>query len=283
MVLGSGELVRTARNASMLTRDEEALYALEWKDRGDAASREAMFRSHLRLVISAASRMKGFSDRFDDLISEGSIGLLDAIDRFDPSCGARLATYAPVWIRARMNDYVRRSTGVVCLPGSADFKKASSRMPAALRRAGCSTSVVSGRQVALAAADIGVPEHVAMAIVSRNGGQVSLDAPAGEGEGTGLVSSLASDEPSQSTTIDDARRSDWIGSVVSRCLSRMTDRERTILVSREMQDDQTSLDDLAERYGVSRQRVNQIQHAARAKMCAAARPYREVARAHLSY
>lgn len=282
MVFGSSHLVRLARNTPLLTRDQETILAARWKDRGDAAARERLFVSHLRLVVSAASRMKSYASRFDDLMSEGSLGLLDAIDRFDPACGARLATYCPIWIRARMNEFVRRSTGVVCLPASGDFKKASSRMGEALKRAGCTTGEASGRHVALAAADIGVPEHVAMAVVSRNRGQVSLDAPAGDGEGATLVGLLPSGEATPAGRLDEARRVDWASSVVSRCLSRLSDRERAIYVSREMSEEQASLDDLAAEYGVSRQRINQIQHAARAKMTASAGEYRALASIHLA-
>jgi RNA polymerase sigma-32 factor len=282
MDFSSSRIVRTARGAAMLTRQEEKDNARRWRDRGDAAAREALFRSHLRLVVAEAAKRKALSARFEDLLSEGAIGLLDAIDRYDPECGARLATYAPVWIRAGMNEYVRRSTGVVCLPASRDFKRASSRIEAALRAVGADDAVPSGRQVGLAADMIDVPQHVAEAVLSRNRGQISLDAPMGDGEGSSLVDVLESDRQSAAADLDDARRAEWSTSLVSRCLSRLGERERAIYEARELSVRQASLDDLAARYGVSRQRINQIQLAARARIAGMARMHQDVAKAHLS-
>lgn len=282
MDFSSSRIVRTARSAALLTKQEEKDNARRWRDRGDAAAREALFRSHLRLVVAEAARRKALSARFDDLLSEGAIGLLVAIDRYDPECGTRLATYAPVWIRAGMNEYVRRSTGIVCLPASRDFKRASSRIEAALRTVGADDARPSARHVGLAAGVIGVPEHVAEAVLSRNRGQISLDAPMADNEGSTLVDALASDRQSAAADVDDARRAEWSTSLVSRCLSRLGERERAIYEARELSERQASLDDLAAAYGVSRQRINQIQLTARARVSAMARVHHDIAKAHLA-
>jgi len=283
MLKNNETIQQAARSAPLLSKELEAASALAWQRDGDVSARDLLYRSHLRLLIRIVGRMRGQASRFDDLLSAGSIGLLVAIDRFDPETGFRLSTYAPFWIRSHLNDDTYAATNVIRLPSSEKFKRAIAHYHDARRRIGVEhDGRLTHREVVRLASVLDVPVEVAQIVDARyDGWSISMQAPSTSRDGSGVFGDrFESFEPSPHQILAGSQRDAWARDLVSTCLEGLKPREREVFIRREIGDDCT-LQDLADEYGVTRQRVQQIQAQAARKFAKAAMRHRAMAKVHL--
>jgi RNA polymerase sigma-32 factor len=245
----------------LLEADEEFALARRCREQGDRAAADRLVKSHLRLVVKLAANYRGYGLPIAELISEGSLGLLQAVEKFDPDKGFRFATYAAWWIKAAMQQYIIRSTSLVKMGTTTSQRKLFFN----LRKAKSRISVLDDGdmrpdQVALIAERLDVPEQDVIEMNRRLSGDMSLSTPVGEDTGSASWQDwLADDAPSQEDTL--ARQAELADRRASlrEALTCLTDRERGIFVSRRLAEQPRRLEEIARELGVSRERVRQIE------------------------
>ena len=250
------------RSFPMLEPEQEYMLAKSWKDRGDVDAAHQLVTSHLRLVAKIAMGYRGYGLPIADLISEGNLGMMHAVKKFEPDKGFRLATYAMWWIRASIQEYILRSWSLVKLGTTAAQKKLFFN----LRR-------MKGEMQALEEGDLR-PENVAeiarrldvstQEVINMNrrlsGGDASLNAPLGGMDGDGEWQDwLADDEPNQADVYTDKNEFSARMDLLTSAMEGLTEREKHIIVERRLKDDPTTLEDLSQVYNVSRERIRQIE------------------------
>ena len=254
------------RKFPMLAKEEEFMLAKRWQEHGDTESAHKLVTSHLRLVAKIAMGYRGYGLPIGEVISEGNVGLMQAVKKFDPDKGFRLATYAMWWIRASIQEYILRSWSLVKMGTTAAQKKLFFN----LRR-------LKGEMAALEEGDLR-PEHVSSIahklavtedeVISMNrrlsgGGDASLNAPIGGAGGEGdseWMDWLADDvEENQETTLANSEEFSARMSLLEEAMSELNERERHIIAERRLKDEPATLEDLSKEYGVSRERVRQIE------------------------
>jgi len=244
----------------MMEPHEECVLAKRWREHGDHEAAHKLVNSHLRLVAKIARGYRGYGLPISDLISEGNVGLMRAIERFEPKKGFRLATYAVWWIRASIREYILRSWSLVKMATTANRKKLFFNLPAAKSKISVfDDGDIRHDQVETIAKRLGVTEQD---VIDMNGwlsGDVSLNAPIRAGSDSGewldwLVDESAGQETAlaASDELDNRRRA-----LIS-ALSVLNDRERRIFEARRLAEDPITLAELADEFGVSRERVRQI-------------------------
>ena len=245
----------------LLAPAEEMELGRRWRDHRDEAAAEALVTSHLRLVVRVAKGLTGYRVPLADLISEGNVGLMEAVRRFDPDRGARFATYAMWWIRASINDYVMRNVSIVRMGTTAAQKKLffNLRRAKAARDELGSTDLGS-TAVASIAAELGVREDEVIAVDRRLGvGDRSLNAPVKDGgaaEFQDYLVDAAEDPETRYAAREEYAHHDKI---LHKAMGRLNPRERDILTQRRLNEDRSTLAVLSEKYGVSRERIRQIE------------------------
>ena len=249
------------RKFPMLAPEEELKLAQLWRDSEDTDAAHKLVTSHLRLVAKIAMGYRGYGLPIGELIGEGNVGMMQAVKRFDPDRGFRLATYAMWWIRAAIQEYILHSWSLVKMGTTAAQKKLFFN----LRR-------LKGQMQALEDGDL-KPEHVTKIarlldvqeqdVVSMNrrlaAPDNSLNAPLrqeGEGEWQDW---LVDDADSQETVLAEREERTGRSALLSNALKTLNDRERRILVERRLKDNPTTLEDLSHEYNISRERVRQIE------------------------
>ncbi|MFM8678102.1 MAG: RNA polymerase sigma factor RpoH [Alphaproteobacteria bacterium] len=272
---GVSRYLQEIRKFPLLAADEEFMLAKRWREHGDADAAHRLVTSHLRLVAKIAMGYRGYGLPVSELISEGNVGMMQAVKRFDPDKGFRLATYAMWWIRASIQEYILHSWSLVKLGTTAAQKKLFFN----LRRAKAQLQVMDDRQftpekVRRIAADLGVPEQDVVQMNQRLAAQDhSLNAPLrGDGEGElewqdWLVDETADQEVRLADEQEFGRRK----AMMEEALKTLNERERQILVERRLTEDPATLEDLSHRYNVSRERVRQIENRAFEKLQKAVR------------
>ena len=251
------------RKFPMLSKDEEFMLAKRWSEHGDSKSAHKLVTSHLRLVAKIAMGYRGYGLPIGEVISEGNVGLMQAVKKFDPDKGFRLATYAMWWIRASIQEYILRSWSLVKMGTTAAQKKLFFN----LRR-------LKGEMQALEEGDLR-PEHVSSIahklavtedeVTSMNrrmsgGGDASLNAPvAAEGDSEWIDWLADNTEGTQETRLADSEEFSARMSLLKDAMSTLSERERHIIEERRLKDEPTTLEDLSKEYGVSRERVRQIE------------------------
>lgn len=284
-MLNNNETIRqAAKSAPMLSKELEARSAISWQRDGDYAARELLYRSHLRLLIRIVGRMKAQSARFDDLLSAGSIGLLVAIDRFDPETGFRLSTYASFWIRSHVNEDVYTSTNAVRLPSSEKFKRTIAHYHDARRRLGIERDGrLTYRETVAVASLLEVPVEIAEVVDARHDGwAISMQSPTAWKDGPGTFGDrFESSDPSPHLLLAERQKEEWAKNLISLCLKSLRPREQEVFLRRRLSEEWT-LQDLAEEYGLTRQRVQQIEMMAVRKFTRAALQHKAAARIHLN-
>ena len=245
----------------MLERHEEYRLAKRWREHGDRDAAHKLITSHLRLVAKIAIGFRGYGLPMSDVISEGNIGLLQALERFEPEKGFRFSTYATWWIRASIQEYILRSWSLVRIGTTANQKKLFFN----LRKV---KSKISARdegdlrpdQVKLIAQRLGVTEQDVVNINRRLGGDTSLNAPTREDGDSGEWQDWLVDEHAdQETTLLESEELDNRRKALASALSVLNDRERRIFETRRLSEDPITLAELAEEFSVSRERVRQIE------------------------
>jgi RNA polymerase sigma-32 factor len=249
------------RRFPMLERQEEYMLAKRWREHGDRGAAHKLVTSHLRLVTKIARDYRGYGLPISEVISEGNVGLMQAVKRFEPEKGFRLATYAMWWIKAAIQEYILRSWSLVKMGTTANQKKLFFN----LRKAKSKISALEEGdlrpdQVKLIAKRLGVTEQDVVDMNRRLGGDVSLNAPIREDGDSGEWQEwLVDDVSDQETRLAESEESDNRRKALGDALSVLNDRERRIFEARRLADDPITLEDLAAEFGVSRERVRQIE------------------------
>jgi RNA polymerase sigma-32 factor len=251
------------RRFPMLAPEEEFMLAKRWREHADPEAAHRLVTSHLRLVAKIAMGYRGYGLPVSELISEGNVGMMQAVKRFDPDRGFRLATYAMWWIRASIQEYILHSWSLVKMGTTAAQKKLFFN----LRKLKGQLQAIddgdlSPEHVSKIATELGVPE---VDVVNMNrrlaAPDHSLNAPLrsdGEGEGE-WQDWLVDDEPDQETDLGERQELGLRRDLLQQAMSHLTDRERDILAERRLRDEPVTLEDLSQRYGISRERVRQIE------------------------
>jgi RNA polymerase sigma-32 factor len=250
------------RKFPLLQPEEEYMLAKRWSEHHDTDAAAKLVTSHLRLVAKIAMGYRGYGLPVSELISEGNIGLMQGVKKFEPDRGFRLATYAMWWIRASIQEFILRSWSLVKIGTTAAQKKLFFN----LRRAKSKLDAFEDGdlrpdQVAKIAKDLGVNEDEVVSMNRRmsKGGDTSLNAPLredGEGEWQDW---LADEDPLQDERLAEFEESNVRHQMLEEALGSLNERERYILSERRLSDDPKTLEELSHVYGVSRERVRQIE------------------------
>ena len=248
------------RRFPMLQPDEEYVLAKRWKEHSDSDAAHRLVTSHLRLVAKIAMGYRGYGLPIGEVISEGNIGLMQAVKRFEPDKGFRLATYAMWWIRASIQEYILRSWSLVKLGTTANQKK----LVFNLRKAKSQISAfeegdLRPENAAAIATKLGVSQQEVLEMNRRLSGDASLNAPLreeGEGEWQDWLVDDASD---QESILVESEETANRRAALSEALGVLNERERRIFEARRLADDPMTLEDLSTEFGISRERVRQIE------------------------
>ncbi|MBL8588786.1 MAG: RNA polymerase sigma factor RpoH [Methylobacteriaceae bacterium] len=250
------------RRFPMLEPQDEYMLAKRWREHGDRDAAQKLITSHLRLVAKIAMGYRGYGLPIGEVISEGNVGLMQAVKRFEPDKGFRLATYAMWWIRASIQEYILRSWSLVKMGTTANQKKLFFN----LRKAKSQISALEDGdlkpdQVKTIARRLGVPEQDVIDMNRRMSGDASLNAPLrDDGEGGGEWQDWLADEgEDQETLIADQEESDNRHAALRNALGVLNARERRIFEARRLAEEPVTLEELSEEFGVSRERVRQIE------------------------
>jgi RNA polymerase sigma-32 factor len=246
----------------MLAKDEEYMLAKRWREHGDTQAAHKLVTSHLRLVAKIAMGYRGYGLPIGEVISEGNVGLMQAVKKFEPEKGFRLATYAMWWIRAAIQEYILRSWSLVKMGTTAAQKKLFFNLR---RLKGEMAALEEGdlrpEQVKTIAHKLAVTDDDVIQMNRRLAGpDASLNAPVGV-EGDAEWQDWLTDDSSetQETTIANSEEFDARMGLLRAALSTLSERERHIIEERRLKDEPATLEDLSKEYGVSRERVRQIE------------------------
>ncbi len=250
------------RKFPMLEPQEEYMLAKRWKEHGDKEAAHKLVTSHLRLVAKIAMGYRGYGLPIGEVISEGNVGLMQAVKRFEPEKGFRLATYAMWWIRASIQEYILRSWSLVKMGTTAAQKKLFFN----LRKVkGQIQAIEEGdlrpEQVAHIADRLGVTEEEVISMNRRlSGPDNSLNAPLrADSEGGEWQDWLVDDNADQEANLGEQQEMELRREMLARAMQSLNEREMHILTERRLKDEPATLEDLSQEYGISRDRVRQIE------------------------
>jgi len=249
------------RKFPILTQEEEIDFARRWRREGDREAAYRLVTSHLRLVAKIAMRYRGYGLPVADIVSEGNVGLMQAVRRFDPERGIRLSTYAMWWVKAAIQEYVLRSWSLVKISANAAQKKLFFK----LKRARSAISALEERdlrpeQVKMIAARLKVPERDVVIVDRRLRGDLSLNMPTlANGEAGDALDRLVDPSPTHEIALAEEQELARRRQALSAAIEKLSPRERHIFTARFLTEDPPNLEHLAEEYGISRERVRQIE------------------------
>ncbi len=249
------------RRFPMLEPQQEYMLAKSWREHGDRDAAHKLVTSHLRLVAKIAMGYRGYGLPISEVISEGNVGLMQAVKRFEPEKGFRLATYAMWWIKAAIQEYILRSWSLVKMGTTANQKKLFFNLRKAKSRiSALDEGDMRPDQVKLIAKRLGVTEQDVIDMNRRLGGDASLNAPIREdGDSGEWMDWLVDDSVSQESRLAESEQSENRHKALGAALTVLNDRERRIFEARRLADEPITLEELAEEFGVSRERVRQIE------------------------
>jgi RNA polymerase sigma-32 factor len=282
-VAASGGLSRyleEIRRFPMLEPQEEYMLAKRWQEHEDTDAAQKLVTSHLRLVARIAMGYRGYGLPIGEVISEGNVGLMQAVKRFDPDKGFRLATYAMWWIRAAIQEYILRSWSLVKMGTTAAQKKLFFNLR---KLKGQLQAFEEGDlrpdQVETIATKLGVPKEDVISMNRRLAGDSSLNAPLrADADGGGEWQDWLVDESTdQESTLVDQEELENRRSYLSEAMDTLTSREKRIFEARRLTDDPLTLEELSTEFGVSRERIRQIEVRAFEKVQKAVKKAAEVA------
>jgi RNA polymerase sigma-32 factor len=261
------------RRFAMLERDQEYELAKRWRERGDRDAANQLVTSHLRLAAKVAMGYRGYGLPAAEIISEGNVGLMQALNRFEPEKGFRFSTYAIWWIRASIQDYILRSWSLVKLGTTANQKKLFFKLRSAKSRiAALESGDMHPDQVASIAKSLDVTDQDVVDMNRRLGGDKSINAPLHEDGETGeWQDHLVDQSPSPEAIVVEQDEKEHQHKALIAAIDVLDDRERRIFEARHLADEPQTLEDLAAQFKVSRERIRQIEARAFEKVRKAAR------------
>jgi RNA polymerase sigma-32 factor len=268
---GLAKYLREIRSFPVLAAEEEYMLAKRWQEHADVEAAHRLVTSHLRLVAKMALGFRHYGLPLADLVSEGNLGLMRAVKKFDPDKGFRLATYAMWWIKAALHEYVLSSWSMVRLGSVAAHKKLFfnlRRVKAKLQI--FESTALTHDQVKQIAAELSVPEAEVQLMNQRiSGRDSSLNAPVAEDVSIERQDLLVDDRPDQESLLAEEQEARRGNQLLTEGLKVLDKRELDILTERRLREKPLTLEELGTRYGVSRERVRQIENRAFAKLQAA--------------
>jgi RNA polymerase sigma-32 factor len=249
------------RRFEMLERDQEYDLAKRWREHGDRNAANKLVTSHLRLAAKIAMGYRGYGLPISEIISEGNVGLMQALNRFEPEKGFRFATYAMWWIRASIQDYVLRSWSLVKIGTTANQRKLFFKLRSAKSKiAAFESGDLHPEQVTLIANNLAVTDQDVIDMNRRLGGDKSINAPVHENDEIGeWQDHLVDQSPSPETIIVEQDEKVHQQKALNAAIDVLGDRERRIFEARHLADDPLTLDELAAQFNVSRERIRQIE------------------------
>jgi RNA polymerase sigma-32 factor len=258
---GLSRYLEEIRRFPLLEPQEEYMLAKSWREHGDRDAAHRLVTSHLRLVAKIGMGYRGYGLPISEVISEGNVGLMQSIARFEPEKGFRLATYAMWWIKAAIQEYILRSWSLVKLGTTANQKKLFFNLRKAKSRiSALEEGDLRPDQVKVIAKRLGVTEQDVVDMNRRLGGDVSLNSPIREeGDSGEWQDWLVDDSISQETRLAESEEADNRRKALGEALSVLNERERRIFEARRLADEPITLEELADEFGVSRERVRQIE------------------------
>lgn len=249
------------RRFPMLEPQEEFMLAKRWREHEDRDAAHRLVTSHLRLVAKIAMSYRGYGLPSSEVISEGNVGLMQAVKRFEPERGFRLATYAIWWIKAAIQEYILRSWSLVKMGTTANQKKLFFNLRKAKARiSALDEGDMRPDQVKQIASQLGVTEQDVVEMNRRLGGDASLNAPIREDGDFGEWQDWLADESAgQESRLVESEQLENRHKALGQALSVLNDRERRIFEARQLADEPSPLEELADEFGVSRERIRQIE------------------------
>ena len=262
------QYIQNVQKIPILSASEEYEYATKWTREHDAAAAEKLVASHLRMVVSVAYDFRNYGVPFGDLIASGNMGLMQALQKFDPEKGFRFSTYAMFWIRAEIYETILQNWSIVKIGTSANQKRVFFNLARARRALGIMDGNLSDDQTKQIADYLNVPENDVRRMSTRMSARdVSLNAPPNSDD---VAPEILSHMPDEKNSIQENmermefRRRGY--ELLRRHLDELPARDREILVARRLSDPALTLESLSQKYGISRERVRQIEERAYKKL-----------------
>jgi RNA polymerase sigma-32 factor len=248
------------RRFGMLEKDQEYQLAKRWREHGDRQAADQLVTSHLRLAAKVAMNYRGYGLPVSEIISEGNIGLMQALNRFDPERGFRFATYAIWWIRASIQDYILRSWSLVKIGTTTNQKKLFFKLRSAKRKiSALDSGDLHPDHVRSIAKSLNVTDRDVVDMNRRLGGDASLNAPIHDGEAGERQDYLVDQSPSPEAIVAEQDEKDCRHRALTGAIDVLNERERRIFEARHLTDEPLTLEDLALEFNVSRERIRQIE------------------------
>src|ERR1700754_1905763 len=249
------------RRFAMLERDQEYDLAIRWREHGDHDAANQLITSHLRLAVKIAMGYRGYGLPVSEIIAEGNVGLMQALNRFEPEKGFRFATYAMWWIRASIHDYILRSWSLVKIGTTADQKKLFFKLRSAKSKiAALESGDLHPDQVALIAKNLDVTSQDVVDMNRRLSGDKSINTPMhNNGEAGEWQDHLIDPSPSPEAIVVEQDEKERRLKALVAAIDVLDDRERRIFEARHLADEPVTLEDLAANFNVSRERIRQIE------------------------
>jgi RNA polymerase sigma-32 factor len=257
---GLNRYLQEIRQFPMLQPEEEFMLAKRWKEHGDTAAAHKLITSHLRLVAKIAMGYRGYGLPIGEVISEGNVGLMQAVKKFEPDKGFRLATYAMWWIKASIQEFVLRSWSLVKMGTTANQKKLFFNLR---KMKGQIQALEDGDlrpdQVKTIARRLGVTEDDVVSMNRRLAGDSSLNSQIRADSDGEWQDWLVDDSDSQEDMLVENEEASLRHGLLTDALDKLNERERRVFEARRLQDDPATLEDLSQEFGVSRERIRQIE------------------------
>lgn len=262
------QYIQNVQKIPVLTAEQEYEYATKWVKNQDKFAAEALVASHLRLVVSVAYDYKNYGIPVGELIASGNMGLMQALQKFDPEKGFRFSTYAMFWIKAEIYETILNNWSIVRIGTSANQKRVFFNLARAKRALGIMDNNLTEEQTQQIAQYLDVPEKDVERMATRVGARdVSLNAPMNSDDGaTDILSNMTDGRDSIEETLEQIEFRKRGYELLRKHLANMPERDRAILTARRLQQPAATLESLAQKYGISRERVRQIEERAYGKL-----------------
>lgn len=261
---GLAQYINTIQKFPILTAEQEYEYANKWVQNQDKEAAEKLLASHLRLVVSVAYDFRNYGVPVSELIASGNMGLMQALQKFDPEKGFRFSTYAMFWIKAEIYETILNNWSIVKIGTSANQKRVFFNLARAKRALGIIDNNLSDEQTRQIADYLNVPENDVKRMSTRiSARDVSLNAPAhSDSESRDILSNMPDEKTSIEDTIEQMEMHRKGYDLLRRNLELLPERDREILRARRLSEPVATLESLSQKYGISRERVRQIEERA---------------------
>ena len=265
---GLAQYIQSIQKYPILSAEQEYEYATQWTKHQDSVAAEKLVASHLRLVVSVAYDFKNYGVPVADLIASGNMGLMQALQKFDPERGFRFSTYAMFWIKAEIYETILNNWSIVKIGTSANQKRVFFNLARAKRALGIMDNTLNTDQTKQIADYLNVSEGDVSRMSQRIGARdVSLNAPAhNDPDSHDILSNLTDDKMGIEDNIEQLEFKKKGYALLRKHLANLSDRDREILVARRLSDPVATLESLSQKYGISRERVRQIEERAYNKL-----------------